>query len=136
VPFPSFNPRTSAVPETHSPTPLTPLPFLLPSTPPPSDNHGCKELGAPAGRIFDSLSLHLDSDLTAPAPNQPPAPPPPPAAPKKLIIDTDLGFDADDAVALCLAHALADGGEIELLGVTHDAGYPMGVAAVAAINTW
>jgi len=47
-----------------------------------------------------------------------------------------MSFDADDVAALCLAHALADGGSVDLLGVVHDAGYPAGIAAVAAINTW
>ena len=38
--------------------------------------------------------------------------------PVRLIFDTDLGNDVDDAMALCMIHALADRGECELLAVT------------------
>eukprot|EP00967_Tisochrysis_lutea_P132218 scaffold230624_cov32-Tisochrysis_lutea.AAC.4 len=97
--------------------------------------------GAVAGSTAHRVVLHLDRDLstsTDPSGGQSftPSPPLPPAPPPKLIIDTDLGFDADDAAAICIAHALADAGEIEFLGVTHNSGYPGGIAAVAAINTW
>jgi len=51
-----------------------------------------------------------------------------------LIIDTDMSVDVDDVGALCLAHALADRGEANLLAVVHDAGYPHGVGAVSVIN--
>lgn len=39
------------------------------------------------------------------------------AAPVKLIIDTDYDSDVDDVAALSLAHAYADAGEAEILGV-------------------
>src|SRR5690606_29052446 len=39
------------------------------------------------------------------------------AQPVRVIFDTDLGPDADDAGALALLHALADRGEAEILGV-------------------
>lgn len=39
------------------------------------------------------------------------------AAPVKLIIDTDYDSDVDDVAALSLAHAYADSGEAEILGV-------------------
>ena len=29
-----------------------------------------------------------------------------------LIIDTDASFDVDDVVAICMAHALMDNGEV------------------------
>jgi hypothetical protein len=38
-------------------------------------------------------------------------------APVKLIIDTDFDSDVDDVAALSLAHAFADSGEAEILGV-------------------
>ena len=39
--------------------------------------------------------------------------------PVKIIFDTDIGGDCDDAGALALIHRLCDKGEAELLGVTH-----------------
>lgn len=38
--------------------------------------------------------------------------------PVRLVFDTDLGNDVDDAMALCMIHALADRNECELLAVT------------------
>ena len=38
--------------------------------------------------------------------------------PVKLIFDTDIGGDIDDAFALALIHRFADRGQCELLGVT------------------
>lgn len=37
---------------------------------------------------------------------------------KKIIIDTDIGWDCDDAGALALIHSLCNKGEAELLAVT------------------
>ena len=46
------------------------------------------------------------------------------APPVKLVLDTDMGGgacrDVDDVVALCIAHALVDNGEAELLAVVQD----------------
>lgn len=39
-----------------------------------------------------------------------------------LIVDTDMSFDVDDALALCMAHALHDLGEADLLAVMHNTG--------------
>ena len=39
--------------------------------------------------------------------------------PVKIILDTDMGSDCDDAAALAILHELADGGKCELLAVTH-----------------
>ena len=39
--------------------------------------------------------------------------------PIKIIFDTDIGGDCDDAGALALIHRLCDKGEAELLAVTH-----------------
>jgi len=38
--------------------------------------------------------------------------------PIRLVFDTDLGNDVDDAMALCMIHALADRAECQLLAVT------------------
>ena len=41
-----------------------------------------------------------------------------PARPVKLIFDSDMGNDIDDALALGVIHALQSRGECELLAVT------------------
>jgi len=51
-----------------------------------------------------------------------------------LIIDTDMIFDVDDVLAVCMAHALHDVGEAKLLAVLHDSGYPQGIAAVSVLS--
>ena len=51
-----------------------------------------------------------------------------------LIIDTDASFDVDDVVAICLAHSLADLGEVNILGIVHNAGIPEGIGAVSVLN--
>lgn len=60
------------------------------------------------------------------------------AAPVKLILDTDMSGDADDAGTLALLHALADRGECELLAtvVNRKDKTNSSAAAVDAINTW
>ena len=55
-------------------------------------------------------------------------------SPVQLIIDTDMDFDVDDVGAVCVANAMADRGEAELLAVVHDMGYPRGVAAPSVLN--
>ena len=56
--------------------------------------------------------------------------------PLPLIIDTDMAGDVDDVGALCVAHALADAGEANILAVVHDALIPLGIEAVRAINQY
>lgn len=60
------------------------------------------------------------------------------AAPVKLILDTDMSGDADDAGALALLHALADLGQCELLAtvVNRKDLTNASAAAVDAVNTW
>lgn len=58
------------------------------------------------------------------------------ASPTKLIIDTDMSTDCDDVGALCIAHALEQRGEAELLAVVHNTGVSSGVGAVSSINHW
>ena len=62
--------------------------------------------------------------------------PSPPSPPQRLIIDTDMSSDCDDVGAVCMAHALMDAGEAELLAVVHNTGLLEGVGAVSAINAW
>jgi purine nucleosidase len=42
----------------------------------------------------------------------------------------------DDVIALAVAHALADLGEVSIAAVVHDAAHPKGVEAIAAINNF
>ena len=51
-----------------------------------------------------------------------------------MIIDTDMGFDVDDVGALCVAHALADNNETDILLVVHDTGFRLGAGAISSIN--
>ena len=53
-----------------------------------------------------------------------------------LIIDTDASFDVDDVVAICMAHALMDKGEVDIKAIVHNAGYPRAIGAVSVLNTF
>ena len=52
----------------------------------------------------------------------------------KLIIDTDMDFDVDDVGAICAAHAMADRGEVEIIAIVHNVGYPTAIGAVSVLN--
>ena len=56
--------------------------------------------------------------------------------PVKLILDTDLGGDCDDAGMMAMMHRLCDAGEAELLGVTHCYASPYLAGCMDAINTF
>lgn len=58
--------------------------------------------------------------------------------PVKLIFDTDMASDCDDAGALAVLHALADLGEAEILAIMTNRKCPgnSSGATVDAINTW
>ena len=56
--------------------------------------------------------------------------------PKKVIFETDMSTDVDDVGALAVLHALADGGEAEILAVSFNEVHPGGANAICAINTW
>jgi len=58
------------------------------------------------------------------------------AAPVQLIIDTDLGFDVDDVGAIAVAHALADEGHVDILGVVCNTGRDACIVGVDIINTY
>ena len=53
---------------------------------------------------------------------------------EKIIFDTDIGGDCDDAGALALIHRLCDKGEAELLAVTHCVNTPYYAGCIDAIN--
>ena len=54
--------------------------------------------------------------------------------PIKIIFDTDIGVDCDDAGALALIHRLCDKNEAELLAVTHCFNSPYFAGCIDAIN--
>ena len=60
----------------------------------------------------------------------------PARAGERVIFDTDLGDDVDDAGTFAVLHALADRGEIEILAVGIVNGHPDAVPCADAINTW
>ena len=55
---------------------------------------------------------------------------------ERVIFDTDVGGDVDDAGALAVLHALADRGEIKLLAMGVVIGHELAVPYVHAVNTW
>jgi len=56
--------------------------------------------------------------------------------PVRLILDTDIGNDVDDAMALSMIHSLQDRGECELLAVTVTKDNPYAAPAVDVFNTY
>ena len=56
--------------------------------------------------------------------------------PVKIIFDTDIGNDCDDAMALALVHALQNRGACELLAVTLTNPDPLAGRLVDAVNTF
>ena len=58
------------------------------------------------------------------------------AAPVKILFDTDMMTDCDDAGAMAVLHTLADNGECEILATVVSSADPWSVAAVDAINTY
>lgn len=58
------------------------------------------------------------------------------AEPVRMIFDTDMGNDIDDAMALAIIHQLADRGAINLLAVTSTKDHPKSAAYIDALNTY
>ena len=55
----------------------------------------------------------------------------------KVIFDTDIGSDCDDAGAMVVLHKLADKGEVKILGVVYSSGKnKFGIGVCDAINTY
>ncbi len=54
----------------------------------------------------------------------------------KIIFDTDMDTDCDDAGALAVLHALADRGEAEILATVVSSRYPRSAPCVEAINRY
>ena len=66
----------------------------------------------------------------------PAAVPAPAAEPVRLIFDTDIGGDIDDALALGMVHSMQDRGACRLLAVTLTNDFPEAGPLVDAINTF
>lgn len=60
----------------------------------------------------------------------------PPREPVRLVFDTDMGNDVDDAMALSMIHALESRGECRLLAVTVTKDNPYAAAVVDLLNTF
>lgn len=58
------------------------------------------------------------------------------AEPVRLILDTDMDSDCDDVGALAMLHAMADGGEVDLLGIAVSSHHAWSAPCTDAINTW
>jgi len=57
--------------------------------------------------------------------------------PIRIIFDTDIGSDCDDAGALAVLHKLADKGEAQILGVIYSSAFCLyGAGTCDAINTY
>lgn len=56
--------------------------------------------------------------------------------PTRVILDTDIGDDCDDAGALAMLHAMADAGEVEILGVVISCIDEYSAPCAHAINTF
>ncbi|MEX0323258.1 MAG: nucleoside hydrolase [Puniceicoccaceae bacterium] len=59
-----------------------------------------------------------------------------PQLPVKMIFDTDLGADIDDALALAVIHGLQNRNEVELLAITCSKDHPAAATVADMINTW
>ena len=54
----------------------------------------------------------------------------------KIIYETDMETDCDDAGALAMLHALQDNGEVDLLAVMHNTSDDFSVGYIDAVNTY
>ena len=54
----------------------------------------------------------------------------------RIVFDTDMDTDCDDAGAMAVLHALADRGECEILATVVSVTHPNAVPTVSAINQW
>ncbi|HNQ90812.1 MAG TPA: nucleoside hydrolase [Verrucomicrobiota bacterium] len=103
-------------------------------------------LACPAGALL-ALTLSGCAHLATAPPSQSPGlatPQSPPtvsarpnAKPVRILFDTDLGSDCDDAGALAILHVYADRGLAEILGCLYSSGkVPYGAGVLQAINTY
>ena len=70
----------------------------------------------------------VGQQLTTPSPST--------QSPARIILDTDMDSDCDDAGALALLHVLADHGEAKILAVAASSLYRWSVPCIEAINRY
>ncbi len=58
------------------------------------------------------------------------------AEPVRMIFDTDMGNDIDDAMALAIIHQLVERGNVDLLCVTSTKDHPKSASFIDAVNTY
>ncbi len=58
------------------------------------------------------------------------------AEPVRMMFDTDMGNDIDDAMALAIIHQLAGRGNVDLLSVTSTKDHPKSASYIDAVNTY
>ena len=56
--------------------------------------------------------------------------------PAKVIFDTDISSDVDDAGAVAVLHALANQGKVDILAMMVSSGDPWSGPCLDALNTW
>ena len=81
--------------------------------------------------ILSLLRALLASSLLLPGPDPERA-----QQPIRVIFDTDMDTDCDDAGALAMLHAMADRGEVEILATMVSSRYRYSAPTVDAINTY
>ena len=55
---------------------------------------------------------------------------------EKILLDTDIGSDCDDAGAIAILHNFSKEGKAEILGITHCGSEIGGAITIKAINEW
>ncbi len=98
--------------------------ILSPSAPPPVDARKADAL-APVG-----------APSAMPPFGSPPGQPCIGSPKVKVIFDTDIGPDCDDAGAVAILHAMADRCEVQILGMTSVTSSEWGAPALDAMNTY
>ncbi len=84
-------------------------------------------------RLQAAALAFLGMPVAAARPGQAPAAS---GGPVRIIFDTDMDSDCDDAGALAVLHALADRGEVEILATVVSSLYQWNVPCVEAINRY
>lgn len=100
--------------------------------------HGATPLGGRIGGGLSVASLVASSllALTSMVSGADSASPDDPRPPVPIILDTDMESDVDDVGALAMLHALADGGEADILAVMVSTLNPHTAACADRINTY
>jgi inosine-uridine nucleoside N-ribohydrolase len=87
-------------------------------------------------KLFHIVSVLLTAVASPVVGQQPATPSPSTQSPARIILDTDMDSDCDDAGALALLHVLADRGEAKILAVAASSLYRWSVPCIEAINRY